>query len=349
MTVHIPTSQRALIFENYNGPLTIRQVPVPEPADDELLVKIEYSGICHSDLHAWLGDFQQSCILPLIGGHEGAGSVVKVGKKVNGWKIGDRAGIKLVNFNCLNCEFCKKGHEPLCHHIQNYGFSCHGTFREYITIRGVDSIRVTNEMNLAAAAPILCGGVTAYKALKETDVKPGQTVVLTGAGGGLGSLAIQYANAMGMRVVAVDHKSKMEHCKSLGAEWFVDAFDTPNIVEHITRITEGGPHGVVNFAVAKKPMEQALEYVRKRGTVVFVGLPKDSKVTFDTTPFIFNAITMKGSIVGSRMDVDEAMEFVARGIVKVPLELVKLEDVPSVYKKMQEGKVNSRAVVDFSL
>lgn len=110
-------------------------------------------------------------------------------------------------------------------------------------------------------------------------MKPGQIIVLTGAGGGLGSLAIQYANVMGMRVVAVDHGSKEEHCKSLGAEWFVDAFKTENIVEHIVGITDGGPHGVINFAAAKKPMEEALQYVRKKGTVVFVGLPKDATVS----------------------------------------------------------------------
>ncbi|CAP39759.1 Protein CBR-SODH-1 [Caenorhabditis briggsae] len=349
MTVEIPTTQRALVFDTWNGPLEVRQVPVPSPADDEILVKIEYSGICHSDLHVWLGDLKGMSVCPLVGGHEGAGSVVQIGKNVTGWQLGDKAGVKLMNFNCLNCEFCKKGHEPLCHHIQNYGFDRSGTFQEYLTIRGVDAAKINKETNLAAAAPILCAGVTVYKALKESNVKPGQIIVLTGAGGGLGSLAIQYANAMGMRVVAMDHSSKEAHCKNLGAEWFVDAFDTPDIVSHITKLTEGGPHGVINFAVARKPMEQAVEYVRKRGTVVFVGLPKDSKVTFDTTPFIFNAITIKGSIVGSRLDVDEAMEFVTRGIVKVPLELVKLEDVPAVYQRMIDGKITSRAVVDFSM
>lgn len=109
-------------------------------------------------------------------------------------------------------------------------------------------------------------------------MKPGQIVVLTGAGGGLGSFGIQYAKAMGMRVVAVDHISKEDHCRNLGAEWFVDAFDTPDIVAHIRKLTNGGAHGVVSFAAAKKPMEYALEYVRKRGTVVFVGLPKDGTV-----------------------------------------------------------------------
>lgn len=345
----IPDTHRALIFDEFNGPLVIREFAVPEPDDDELLVKMKYSGICHSDLHAWNGDFDYATIYPLIGGHEGAGTVVKVGSKVKDWKVGDRAGVKLINANCFNCEYCKTGHEPLCDRIQNYGFDRHGTFQEYVTIRDVDTIRIPNEMNLAAAAPVLCGGVTAHKALKESNVKSGQIVVITGAGGGLGSFAIQYAKSMGMRVVAIDHSSKENHCKTLGAEWFVDAFDTPNIVECIKKITNGGPHGVVSFAASKKPMEQSLEYIRKRGTVVLVGLPKDSKILVDTTPLIFNAVTIKGSVIGSRLDTDEAMDFVARGAVKVPLEFVKLEDVPKVYEKMKEGKINSRVVVDFSL
>lgn len=345
----IPSTQKALIFDKFHGPLEVRQLPISEPEDDELLVKIEYSGICHSDLHAWHGDFDYACICPLIGGHEGAGSVVKMGPKVKDWKVRDRAGVKLINANCLNCEYCKTGHEPQCDRIQNFGFDRHGTFQEYVTIRDVDAIKISSDMHLAKAAPVLCGGVTAYKALKEANVKAGQIVVITGAGGGLGSFGIQYANAMGMRVVAIDHSSKENHCKSLGAEWFVDGFETSDIAEHIRKITNGGPHGVVSFAASKKPMEQALEYVRKRGTVVLVGLPKDSKILVDTTPLIFNAITIKGSIIGSRRDTDEAMEFVARGIVKVPLEFVKLEDVPSVYERMKDGKVNSRVVVDFSL
>ncbi|CAB04603.1 Alcohol dehydrogenase 2 [Caenorhabditis elegans] len=348
-SANIPATQSALIFEKYGGPLEVRQVSVPQPQENELLVKIEYSGICHSDLHTWEGDFEYASICPLIGGHEGAGTVVTIGSKVKGWNIGDRAGIKLINANCLNCEYCKTGHEPLCDHIQNYGIDRHGTFQEYLTIRDIDAIKVSNDTNLAAAAPVLCGGVTAYKSLKATNVKPGQIVVLTGAGGGLGSFGIQYAKAMGMRVVAVDHISKEDHCRNLGAEWFVDAFDTPDIVAHIRKLTNGGAHGVVSFAAAKKPMEYALEYVRKRGTVVFVGLPKDGTIPLDTLSLICNEITVKGSIVGSRMDVDEAIDFITRGIVHVPIELVKLEDVPSVYQRMKDGKVTSRVVVDFSM
>ncbi|CCD68476.2 alcohol dehydrogenase [Caenorhabditis elegans] len=345
----VPKTQRALIFESYGGPLEIKQLPIPQPNEDELLVKMEYSGICHSDVHTWLGDFHYVSKCPMIGGHEGAGSVISVGSKVKNWQIGDKVGIKLVQGNCLNCEYCQTGHEPLCPHVWNIGVQKYGTFQEYATIRDVDAIKIPKSMNMAAAAPVLCGGVTAYKALKESEVKSGQIVAVTGAGGGLGSFAIQYARAMGMRVVAIDHPSKEAHCKSLGAEWFVDAFGTEDIVAHIREITDGGAHGVVNFAAAKVPMEKALEYVRKRGTVVFVGLAKDSKILVDTIPLIFNAVKIKGSIVGSRLDVNEAMDFVARGAVNVPLELVKLEDVAEVYTKMHDGKINSRVVVDFSL
>ncbi|CAO4379392.1 unnamed protein product [Caenorhabditis nigoni] len=343
------STHRALIFDDFKGPLEVRQLPIPEPQDDEILIKINYSGICHSDLHAWNGDFDYATIHPLIGGHEGAGVVVKTGEKVKDWNVGEPAGVKLINSNCFNCEYCKTGNEPLCNKISNNGFDRHGTFQEYVTTRAIDAIRIPKDLNLASAAPVLCGGVTAYKALKEANVKPGQIVAITGAGGGLGSFGIQYARAMGLRVIAIDHSEKKDHCLSLGAEWFVDAFNTENLTDHIKYITNGGPYGIVNFAAAKKPMEQAFEYIRKRGTIVLVGFPKDSKILIDTTPLIFNAITVKGSIIGSRLDTEEALEFVARGAVKVPLEMVKLEDVSKIYKKMEDGKINSRVVVDFSL
>ncbi|CAD6198925.1 unnamed protein product [Caenorhabditis auriculariae] len=346
----IPKTQRALYFEKYNGPLEVKKVPVPKPADDELLVRIKYSGICHTDLHVWLGDMAAFTKEKLVGGHEGAGEVVQVGSKVQGWKKGDLAGVKLFNFNCLTCEFCKSGVEPCCPDLQSYGFTRDGTFQEYVVVRGVDAARIAPSTDMAQAAPILCGGVTVYKALKEARIQAGQIVALTGAGGGLGSLAIQYAKAMGFRVLALDHADKKDHCLKLGAEWFVDGFqDGKKIINKVKEITKGGPHAVVSLAVAKSPMEQALEYIRKNGTVVYVGLPKDSKVTFDTSPFIFNANKIVGSIVGNRLDVDEALEFVTRGVVKVPLELIKLEDTERIYRQMLDGTIKSRAVIDFSL
>ncbi|CAD6197453.1 unnamed protein product [Caenorhabditis auriculariae] len=250
----------------------------------------------------------------------------------------------------MSCEFCKSGCEPCCPHLQSYGFDRDGTFQEYVVVRGVDAARIAPATDMAQAAPILCGGVTVYKALKEAKLQAGQIVAVTGAGGGLGSLAIQYAKAMGLRVFAIDHDNKKEHCLELGAEWFLDGFqDGQKIVKDVREITNGGPHGVVSLAVAKAPMEQAMEYIRKNGTVVYVGLPKDSKVTFDTAPFIFNANKIVGSIVGNRLDVDEALEFVSRGVVKVPLELIKLEDVERIYREMLDGTIKSRAVIDFSL
>ncbi|CAD6192386.1 unnamed protein product [Caenorhabditis auriculariae] len=346
--VRLPETQRALIFDQYNGPLEIRNIPIPEPKDDEILVRILYSGICHTDLHVWLGEMESMTTAPLVGGHEGAGEVIEVGAKVRDWKVGDRAGIKLFNNHCLSCEPCKNGYEQNCKASQNYGFTRGGTFQEYLVIRAIDAAKIPSHTNLAEAAPIMCAGVTVYKALKQSEVKPGQTVVLTGAGGGLGSLGIQFAKAMGMRVVAIDNKIKKDHCLELGAEWFVDGFDTENVIKTVIELTDGGAHGVVNLASAKKPMEQTFEYVRENGVIVFVGLPKDSKITLDTSPFIFRGLTLKGSIVGNRADVDEAMDFVARGIVKVPLEKVKLEEVAEVYQRMLDGKINSRCVVDLS-
>ncbi|CAD6192387.1 unnamed protein product [Caenorhabditis auriculariae] len=342
-------SQRALFFDEYEGPLEVRNIPIPEANDDELLVQLKYSGICHTDLHVWLGDMESMTTAPLVGGHEGAGEVIGVGAKVKDWKVGDKAGIKLFNNNCLFCEYCKNGHETSCEAKKGYGFKYPGTFEEFVVVRAVDAAKIPKDTDLAQAAPIMCAGVTVYRALKESSVEQGQIVVLTGAGGGLGSLGIQYAKAMGMRVLAIDSTDKKKLCEELGAEWFVDGFEEEKVVEKVKELTGGGAHGVVNLAVAMKPMEQSMEYVKANGTVVLVGLPKDAKMTFDATQFVFKALTLKGSLTGNRADVDSAMDFLARGAIKVPLEKVRLEDVGDVYKRMKDGKVNSRCVIDFSL
>ena len=152
---------------------------------------------------------------------------------------------------------------------------------------------------------------------------------------------------MGMRVLAIDvGEAKEKHCRSLGAEFFVDAVATPNVVETITKLTNGGPHGVINVATAEKPIEQAVEYVRTRGTVVLVSLPKDAKLKADVFWTVFRAVTIKGSYVGNRQDADEALDFMTRNSIKIPVEIVKLEDVKSVYDRMLKGTITSRAVID---
>uniref|UniRef100_A0A7E4V5N4 alcohol dehydrogenase n=1 Tax=Panagrellus redivivus TaxID=6233 RepID=A0A7E4V5N4_PANRE len=347
MAETIPKTQKAAIFDSIGSPIEIREIPVPEPGAEQVLIKIAYSGVCHSDLHLWLGDFPVQGTCPLVGGHEGVGHIVKIGSNVTNVKVGDRAGIKWINQTCLCCEYCKRGFEQNCENAGHSGCSINGSFQQYALINATEASKIPDNVDLATAAPILCAGSTVYRALKESKVQPGQTVAITGAGGGLGSMAIQFAKAMGMRVVAIDlGAAKEEHCKKLGAETYVDVSKHPDLVETVRKATNGGPHGVLHIATAEKPLELATQYVRTRGTVVLVSLPKDAQLKADVFWTVFRAVTIKGSYIASRQDTDEALDFLSRGLVKVPIEILPLSSLPTVYDRMLKGEQIGRAVLD---
>lgn len=215
----IPDMQWAQVAEQVGGPLVYKQIPVPTPGPDQILVKMRYSGVCHTDLHAMMGHWPLPVKMPLVGGHEGAGVVVAKGSLVEDFEIGDHAGIKWLNGSCSECEFCRQSDDPLCAKAQLSGYTIDGTFQQYAVGKATHASKIPKDVPLDAAAPVLCAGITVYKGLKESGVRPGQTVAIVGAGGGLGSLAQQYAKAMGIRVVAVDGgDEKRAMCEQLGTE-----------------------------------------------------------------------------------------------------------------------------------
>jgi propanol-preferring alcohol dehydrogenase len=225
----IPNMQWAQVAEQVGGPLVYKQIPVPKPGPDQILVKIRYSGVCHTDLHAMMGHWPLPVKTPLVGGHEGAGVVVAKGSLVNDFEIGDHAGIKWLNGSCSECEFCRQSDDPLCANAQLSGYTVDGTFQQYAVGKATHASKIPKGVPLDAAAPVLCAGITVYKGLKEAGVRPGQTVAIVGAGGGLGSLAQQYAKAMGIRVVAVDGgDEKKAMCEQLGTEVFFESSNPQN-------------------------------------------------------------------------------------------------------------------------
>lgn len=215
----IPEKQWAQVAEKKGGPLVYKQIPVPKPGPDEVLVNIRYSGVCHTDLHALKGDWPLDSKMPFVGGHEGAGVVVAKGDLVREFEIGDHAGIKWLNGSCMSCEFCKNADESVCPNALLSGYTVDGTFQQYTIGKAAHTTKIPKNLPLDAVAPILCAGVTVYKGLKESGARPGQTVAIVGAGGGLGSLAQQYAKAMGLRIIAIDGgDEKKAMCEKLGAE-----------------------------------------------------------------------------------------------------------------------------------
>lgn len=347
----IPSEQWAQVVEKTGQPVVYKKIPVQKPGPDEVLINIKYSGVCHTDLHAVNGDWPLATKLPLVGGHEGAGVVVALGSLVHDVKIGDYAGVKWINGTCLQCNFCQQADEPLCSQALLSGYTVDGTFQQYCIAKAAHIARIPKECDLEAIAPVLCAGITVYKGLKESGARPGETVAIVGAGGGLGSLACQYAKAMGLQVIAIDGgDEKREMTKKLGAGAYVDFMTSKNLVSDVKAATEDGlgPHAVILVAVNEKPFQQAAEYVRPRGTVVAIGLPAGAYLRAPVFESVIKMITIKGSYVGNRRDSAEAIEFFRRGLIKAPYKTCGLSELQKVYDLMHEGKIAGRYVVDTS-
>ncbi|CCD87007.1 alcohol dehydrogenase [Bradyrhizobium sp. ORS 285] len=339
-------TMKAAVVKAFGKPLVIEDVPVPAPGPGELLVKVKACGVCHTDLHAASGDWPVKPTPPFIPGHEAAGVVAALGAGVTDFKIGDAVGVAWLHDACLRCEYCETGWETLCEHQHNTGYSVNGGFAEYVIASAAFAARLPANINFAKVAPILCAGVTTYKGLKETDARPGEWVVISGVGG-LGHVAIQYAKAMGLKAIGLDiAEDKLKLALEAGAEHAVNALDK-DAVERVIAITGGGAHGVLVTAVSTPAFAQALKMVRRKGTVSLVGLPPGEFPTpiFDV---VLKRITVRGSIVGTRRDLDEAIAFAAEGKVKAEVTTAPLSEINTIFDRMKAGKIDGRVVLDFT-
>ncbi len=336
---------KAAVVRQFGKPLTIEEVPIPTPGPGEILLKIVATGICHTDLHAADGDWPVKPNPPFIPGHEGAGIVAAVGAGVKLYKEGDAAGIAWLHDACGHCEQCITGWETLCETQNDSGYSVNGTFAEY-AIGAADYVaRLPAKADFVAMAPILCAGVTTYKGIKETEARPGEWIAISGIGG-LGHIAIQYAKAMGLHVVALDvTEEKLALARSLGAELAVNAL-APDAIAQVLKQTGGGAHGVLVTAVSPPAFAQALHLVRRKGTISLCGLPPGEFATpiFDV---VLKRITLRGSIVGTRKDLAEAVEFAIEGKVKAHIHQRPLDDINRVFAELKAGTVDGRIVVPF--
>ena len=308
-------------------------------------MRYQATGVCHTDLHAAQGDWPVKPSPPFIPGHEGTGFVAKVGANVRRIKEGDRVGVPWLHTACGCCNPCRTGWETLCGQQQNSGYSVNGTFAEYGLADPAFVGRLPDNLAFGPAAPVLCAGVTVYKGLKETEVRPGEWVAISGVGG-LGHMAVQYAKAMGMHVAAVDiFEDKLALARQMGADLIVDARQK-DAVDRVQQAT-GGVHGALVTAVSPKAMEQAFGFLRSKGTMALVGLPPGyiSLPVFDT---VLKRITVRGSIVGTRQDLEEALEFAGEGKVAAHFSWDKLDNINAIFERMEKGAIDGRIVLDLS-
>ena len=338
------TNMKAAVVHAFGKDLTIDDVAIPTPGPGQALVKLITSGVCHTDLHAVEGDWPVKPNPPFIPGHEGVGTVIALGEGVTNISVGQLVGNAWLWSACGDCQYCNTGWETLCEKQENGGYSVDGSFGQYMLVDAKFAAIIPDGADLVEVAPVLCAGVTVYKGLKMTEAKPGQWVVISGIGG-LGHIAVQYAKAMGLRVAAVDiADDKLALAKKHGAELVVNALKQDPI-EVVQRVT-GGAHGVLVTAVHPSAFGQAIHMSRRGGTIVFNGLPAGD---FPASIFeiVLKGLTVRGSIVGTRQDLAEALEFYARGQIHPTVATRDLSEINDIFDEMKHGKIDGRVVIQF--
>ena len=333
---------RAAVVTSFDAPLEIKEVPTPEPADGQVLVRIEASGLCHTDIHAARGDWPVKPTPPFIPGHEGVGIVEKLGAGVTEHSVGDRVAIPWLGHACGTCEYCVTGWETLCQEQLNTGYAIDGGHAEYTVADARYVVRVPDGIDAAEAAPLTCAGVTTYKAIKVAGATPGDRVAVFGIGG-LGHLALQYAQIFGGETVAIDvTEEKLALAKQLGAARVVNAIavDAMSLTDQV-----GGVDVAIVLAADRRVLEQAHACLRPGGRLVLVSLPKDNGMTLPIFQTVLKGIRVIGSIVGTRADLAEVFRLHAAGRTKVLYETRPLDEINKSIDDVLASRVPARLVL----
>ena len=335
-----PSHTAAAILTAPRGAVTVAAVPVAEPGTGEVLVKMEACGLCHSDL--FVASLEKLPLLPLTLGHEGIGRVEALGEGVAGFAVGDRAGITFLASTCGACELCLSGRERFCPRQLNFGFTVDGALAGYAVVPAPFLVRVPDALPAAEAAPLCCAGWTAYGALREAGLRPGQSVALFGMGG-LGHLAIQYARHLGLRVAAVDvSESKLEMARSLGADLALAAESAGRTLQK----QWGGADAAIVLTGSPAAIQQAFRSLKRTGTLITSGL-STNQYELPIVDTVLKGISIRGSYLGTRADLDEVFRLAQSGVGRAHIERHSLDQAPAVFERMRQGEILGRAVVVF--
>ena len=336
---------KAALVREFKMPLEIVELDKPIIAPDEVLLKVETCGVCHSDLHISEGDWPQLKRFikqPLIPGHEVVGRVVERGTAVpEEIQLGDRVGVSWVHWTCGRCEFCNEGNENLCSAQSITGATVDGGYAEFIKAKGSHVIKVPGALSSHEAAPLFCAGVTVYRAMMNGEVVAGQRVGVFGVGG-LGHLAIQVAKSLGAEVTAIDVlDEKLDLAREVGADHALNAA-TEDVPKQLR--SRGSLHAAVVTSAAKLAYDQAFYAVRPSGSLVVVGMPSE--------PLSFPAIMMReiritSAATGTRSDQREVLKMAAEGRLRCRVETAKLEAINDIFNQMRHGQITGRIVLTF--
>jgi propanol-preferring alcohol dehydrogenase len=338
------TMMKAAVVPALGSPLEIRELPIPEPGPGQVLVRMQASGICHTDIHAARGDWPVKPNPPFVPGHEGIGIVERVGPGAAVRQVGDRVAIAWLGSACGRCRYCVSGRETLCLAQRNSGYSVDGAYAEYALAEERFAVPVPDAVSSLDAAPLTCAGVTTFKAIKVAGVQPGERVGVFGIGG-LGHLAVQYARIVGGIVVAVDvEDAKLDLATELGADHVVNARTT----DPVAAIGDlGGIDVAVALAATPGSFEQAFRSLRRGGRLVCVALPADGTLQIPIFDTVLGGISVIGSIVGTRQDLADVFALHSAGRTRVVTEGRKLDEINQSFDDVLAGRVPARLVIEF--
>jgi propanol-preferring alcohol dehydrogenase len=334
---------KAAVVRSFDRPLEIEELPIPVPGPEQVLVRIEHSGLCHTDIHAARGEWPVKPSPPFIPGHEGVGIVERVGPgNMHGLEPGMRVALPWLGFACGTCKYCNSGRETLCMNQLNMGYAINGGFAEYAVGYARHVVRVPEGLDPADAAPLTCAGVTTYKAVKVSEARSSDLVAVYGVGG-LGHLAVQYARITGAAVVAVDvNEARLETARELGAAHVVNASEEDPVAA-IQRL--GGADAAIATAVSPKPFQQAYRSLARGGKLVCVGLPAKNHMEIPIFETVLGALEIRGSIVGTRHDLEEVFELHRRGLTTVEYEERHLHEVNEAIEQVLDGSARTPRLV----
>jgi propanol-preferring alcohol dehydrogenase len=321
-------TMRAAVAHDLGGPLHLEETARPEPGPGEVVLEVETCGLCHTDIHAVRGDWPVKPKTPLIPGHEGIGVVTDTGAGVTAVKEGDRVALPWLAYACGRCAYCVSGRETLCPSQKNAGYSIDGSYAQYARGYGDYVVPVPDGIDPLDAAPLTCAGVTTYKAVKDAGVRSSDLVAVFGVGG-LGHLGVQYARIAGATVVAVDvADAKLETAQDLGATY---AFNPTreDVGAEIQKL--GGADVAVSTAATPAALHDAFRSLRRGGTLSLVGLPADNTMELPIFETILQGIHVMGSIVGTRLDLEEVFALHADGHTEVRRETRTLDSVNEAF------------------